>query len=470
MRALKRAVLSWTCLASVVVLMSTLDALSQNVGSVSSVSLRPFVVSWTPVIGRNGAIGGVSIDAGGVVSRVTRDDTAMLSDAWLKASKPVAVELNRPSRLRKVSLTRLEAALTRYLDNGRALPDEMMFLAGLQRVEFIFVYPETKEIVIAGPADGWHLDWRGAFVGNMSKQPVLRLDDLIDAFRATASSSDEMISCSIDPTDDGLKRLQRLLRSRGLQLNEQTVKQMQETLGPHKIRVTGVAPDSHFSHVMVAADYVMKRLAMGLERSPVVGLQSYMELLKTQRARASRVASPRWWLAVDYDPLRKSPDGLAWQLSGQGVKTMTEEGYLSRSGRIIETGREGKLAAQWAAAMTKNYGSLGEAIPVFAELKNCMDLAVVAALIRKHELAGRAGCRLPISASLATRRGPRFQVPKMVDSQASLIRGRRGWFVSVSGGVDIDPWSPLEKVVEDPKLTALRLKATSPEDRNWWWD
>jgi hypothetical protein len=321
--------------------------------------------------------------------------------------------------------------------------------------------------VIAGPADGWHLDRRGAFVGNMSKQPVLRLDDLIDAIRATAGSSPRMISCSIDPTDEGLVRLQRLLRSRGLQLNERTVTQMQESLGPHQIRVTGVASDSHFSHVMVAADYVMKRLAMGLERSPVVGLPSYMELLKTQPARSSRVASPRWCLAVDYNPVRKSPDGLAWQLSGLGVKAMTEEGYLSPSGRIVETGREGKLAARWAAAMTKNYGSLGESIPVFAELRNCMDLAVMAALILKHKLASIAGCPSPISTSLTTSRGPRFQVPKLVDSQASLIRGRRGWFVSVSGGVDIDAWSPLENVVEDPKLMALRLKATSADERNW---
>ncbi len=289
MRAPLRAVLCRTVLMSVVVMLLTSDAWCQT-GSVASTSLRPFVIAWIPVIGRNGAIGGVLIDCDGVVSRATLDDTAALSDAWFKSSKPVSAVLNQPSKLRKVSLTRLEAALTRYLEKREVLPDEMMFLAGLQRVEYVFVYPETKEIVIAGPADGWHLDLRGAIVGNSSKRPVLRLDDLVDAFRAAVALPVAPISCSIDPTDEGLMRLQRLLRSRGLQLNEQTVEQMQETLGPHKIRVTGVAPDSHFSHVMVAADYVMKRLAMGLERSPVAALPSYMDLLKTQQARASRVA------------------------------------------------------------------------------------------------------------------------------------------------------------------------------------
>lgn len=460
---------SCATITSVLVLSLSSITFAQT-GSVASTTLRPFVISFTPVIGRNGAIGGVSIDASGVVSRKSWDESAALTAAWLKASKPVANELNRTSKLRMVSLGRLESALTPYLDKGDAIPDEMMFLAGLQRVEYVFVYPDSREIVIAGPADGWHLDHRGTFVGNMSKRPVLRLDDLIEAFRNTATSPTKPISCSIDPTEEGLIRLQRLLRSRGLQLNEQTVEQMQETLGPHQIRVTGVETDSHFSHVMVAADYVMKRLAMGLERSPIAGLPSYMELLKTERSRSPRVESPRWWLAVDYDPLRRSPDGLAWQISGAGVKTMTEDGYLSASGRNVNTGREGRLAAQWAAAMTKNYDQLGDVVPVFAELRNCMDLAVVAALVAKHDLASKAGCPSPISESLATSRGPQYFVPKLVDSQASLIRGRRGWFVSVSGGVDIDPWSPLERVEEDPKLAAVRSKATLTRDRRWWWD
>ena len=149
---------------------------------------------------------------------------------------------------------------------------------------------------------------------------------------------------------------------------------------------------------------------------------------------------------------------------------MTEDGYLNASARIVNTGREGQLAAQWAAAMTKNYGRLGEVVPVFAELKNCMDLAVVAALVTKHKLPRAAGCPPPISTSLAASRGPQYQIPKFIDSQASLIRGRRGWFVSVSGGVDIDPWAPLEKVEEDLKLVALRRKATAADDRSWWWD
>ncbi len=439
-----------------------------QISSVGSTSFRPFVVSWTPVIGRNGAVGGVSIDSEGVVSRATPADTARLSEAWLKSATPIAGALNRPSRRRMVSLTRLETALTKRLDTD-TLPDEMMLLAGLQRVDYVFVYPASREIVIAGPADGWHLDRRGVFVGNGSQQPVLRLDDLIDAFRNAAARRIEPISCSIDPTPDGLVRLQQLLSSRRLQFNPRMVEQMQEALGPHQIRVTGVPPDSHFSQVMVRADYMLKRLAMGLDESPVDRLPSYMQMLKSRSGRSGRVDSPRWWLAVDAGPLRHSPDRLAWQLAQIRVKAMTEDGYLDAAGRNVDTGRTSPPAAQWAAAMTAAYGELSQSIPAFAELRDCMDLAIVAALVNKHELAGMAGCSPPITAALANRRGPRLAVPKQVDTQASLIRGRRGWIVSVSGGIDLDPWAPLETVTEDPKLIPVRTSSAGT-GRTWWWD
>jgi hypothetical protein len=157
MRALLRAVLSRTALASAVVLLFTSDALCQT-SSVSSTSLRPFVVSWTPVIGRNGAVGGIAIDGDGVVSRTTLDDTTALSDAWLKASKPTVAALNQPSRLRKVSLTRLETALTRYLDKRDALPDEMMFL----EVRGVF---RTVRLLIYVGAEGWEQRPSRPFVG-----------------------------------------------------------------------------------------------------------------------------------------------------------------------------------------------------------------------------------------------------------------------------------------------------------------
>ena len=86
----------------------------------------------------------------------------------------------RTSRLRKVSLNRLEAAL--QANNG-VLTDEMRHLAGLLRARYVFYYPETKDIVIAGPAEGWMANPSGRVVGINSGRPVLQLQDLVVALR-----------------------------------------------------------------------------------------------------------------------------------------------------------------------------------------------------------------------------------------------------------------------------------------------
>lgn len=292
----------------------------------------------------------------------------------------------------------------------------------------------------------------------------------MDALRA-ARSAGAGISCSIDPTEEGLVRLQRLLTSRGLSNDEQTVRRMEEAVGPQEITVTGVTVDGHFSRVMVAADLVMKRLAMGFEKSPVADMPSYLEMLPANaRRRRSTVQSPRWWLSVNYDAMLASPDGLAWQLRGPGLKALTAAGNISATGRLVNGHTENPLAERWAQSMTKNYPQVATSLPVLAELRNCMDLAVIAALITKEGLLATAGCDLPLLNDARRIRGFQYHVPKSVASQASVVRVRRGWIVSVSGGVDINCWSVLNRTESSSKLSPVRMAASSADFERWWWD
>ena len=54
---------------------------------------RPFVIGLLPVVGRNGAVGGVSIDAKGVVARSDVDQSQRLRDARLKALQEIGGDL-----------------------------------------------------------------------------------------------------------------------------------------------------------------------------------------------------------------------------------------------------------------------------------------------------------------------------------------------------------------------------------------
>ncbi len=153
-------------------------------------------------------VGGVSINADGVLKNLTVDEQGELRREMEKALQPVAGDMATKTEMRKISLRQLEAAIAAAKAAGKPLPDEIRYLAGLQRVSFVFVVPEQQDIVLAGPAEGWVINAEGEVVGSKSGQPVLLLDDLLVALR-TANNSNQGagISCSIDPSADGLARL-----------------------------------------------------------------------------------------------------------------------------------------------------------------------------------------------------------------------------------------------------------------------
>ena len=133
----------------------------------------------------SGLTSGVAVDADGVLRRFgTHDPTGMLSrrrvpDALAQLDADVA----RPSQLRKVSLTRLARLIKQAIDEGHGPDEAMKHLAGLTRIQYVFYYPDTQDIVLAGPAEAWIEDAAGRVLGIETGQPVLELQDLVVALR-----------------------------------------------------------------------------------------------------------------------------------------------------------------------------------------------------------------------------------------------------------------------------------------------
>ena len=88
--------------------------------------------------------GGVEIDAEGVLSaRILPGNARMLNKQQFEAAKAsLNKDLQKPSNLRKVSLTRLEKEVKRMLEAGEDIPMDMKYLAGLTRITHVFFYPE----------------------------------------------------------------------------------------------------------------------------------------------------------------------------------------------------------------------------------------------------------------------------------------------------------------------------------------
>ncbi|HEY5312111.1 MAG TPA: DUF1598 domain-containing protein, partial [Pirellulales bacterium] len=227
------------------------------------------------------SVGGVKIDPEGLLRNATEADANTLLEFRKLSLQEIPGDLKRPAALRKVSLRRLEAALEARQKAGQPLDDAMRYLAGLQRIRYVFVYPEQNDIVIAGYAESWKLDARGNTVGASTGRAVMLLDDLVVALRTVRAGAGEM-SCSIDPTPEGLARLQTYVaRLRGIEDPQREAQAIEQLLAPQTISISGVAPSTHFARVLVAADYRMKRLGMKLDPSPIPGLPSYVDMIRS---------------------------------------------------------------------------------------------------------------------------------------------------------------------------------------------
>lgn len=414
------------------------------------------------------AVGGVAIDASGALRQADRGQLASAGRLRREAMIGASGDVNRASPMRKVSLARLQQALVGLGGKTSELPAEVALLAGLQRIEYVLACPAERDVVVAGYAEGWKVDDRGNVVGRGTGRPPLLLDDLLVALRTARQYRGGLMSCSIDPTEEGIERLREFVgRLRSIGNPSATQSAVERVLGPQRITVEGVPPTTHFAQVMVAADYRMKRLGMGLEASPVSGLTSYLELAAPGEAGLSAVA-PRWWLAPDIGRIEADEAGLLWRLEAASVKAMTEDTEFSAEGATAAGGPSSAAARRWAELMTAHYDELAQREPIFAELRNVMELAVVAALIVEQRLCETAGLKLTLLVDEAALPTARYAAPRHTASQASAVKKGNLWVISASGGVQIDAAGILRQRTRAGTLGAVGTGAL-PEGA-WWWD
>lgn len=417
------------------------------------------------------AVGGISVDAHGIVRTLEPEASQELAARRRDLLSKAELPQGKAAALRKVSLARLCKAVEECSSAGTPLPADVVFLGGLERVTHVFVDPDGHDIVLAGPADTAAIDALGNVVASASGRPLLLLEDLVVALRAIEGARAGGVRCSIDPSPEGVTKLQRYLGGlKSIGANpEATLRTMEDVLGPQKVTIGGVPADSRFARVLVAADYRMKRIGMGLEPSGVAALPSYLSMVPT--GATSGATLPRFWLEAEYDPLTRDPDELAWQIAGRRMKCLTESDIFAAGGPARGKAPADKTAQAWCEAMSKHYDDLCRQQPVFAELVNCVDMAVVAALIHGRQLDRRAGLDLGPLVDATRLAVPVYEAPETLLTVATGFKKGNRWIVSASGGVQFQPWAFATNTTESGDSDASRAAAlaTRPADA-WYWD
>jgi len=432
-------------------------------------------------VGGGAGANGVIVDADGVLRRQVFEDPngALTLQRILAAKAKLDKKVAAASDLRMVSLNRLEAAIRARLDKNSGPTDDMLYLAGLTKLSYVFFYPETKDIVLAGPAEGWAVDLSGRVRGIGSGRPVLELQDLLVALRAypPGNKNNPVILCSIDPTAEGLKNMQNFLRGIGSTATpddtEMIVNGLRTSLGMQNIRVGGISAKTHFAQVLIEADYRMKLIGIGLEK-PAVKMASYVD--KANPAMISRQALQRWYFMPDYKCVRVTPDEFGMELVGDGVKLVGEDQVVGGDGNRKVSGMSNKASQTFVNGFTQKYSELSARTPVFAQLRNVIDMAIAAAFIQQHDYYAKAGWTAETLRSEKDVPVETYNTPLQVETVvASIWKGNR-LMTPVGGGVTMQARMALESANlladEEGKVEQLRGGTTLAglAQGQWWWD
>jgi len=364
------------------------------------------------------------------------------------------------------------------VSTGQTIPDEMRNLAGLLGIEYLFVYPETGDVVIAGAAEDWGTDAVGRVVGTKTGRPVILLDDLVVALRAFAPDSEAtVVGCSFEPTSEGLARVRDVVsqvkavrRDRGLMSS--LIEKLRSAQGMHEIRVFGVPADTHLALVMVEADYRLKRIGIALEPAPVPRFESYLDFaVRGRSGAADGNLFNRWWFVPEYETIARSAEGNAYQLKGQRLRVLTEMDYLDATGQRTASGKSDRASLRYAEHFTKRYSEIAAAVPIYASLANVVDLLVVAALLQRENLPARIDAEIDALVSTEHNLVAHLNVPRHVEPLINYRFKRRGVVISVGGGVVLNMNDAIRNTsVPKGWLETSQQNAQAKTDARWWWD
>lgn len=425
---------------------------------------------------------GVEVDANGLLSMSITDVSGKIRNERIAvAKKQIPQDIQRFSANRKISLRRLNDAIAASLNEGRELSGEIQHLAGLRRLDAVFLFPDDGDIVICGPAGGWFEEPSGRVVGIDDRQPIVLLDHFLTALRAFGPTDElnKVVLCSIDPTREGLERFKKLKKDMPIRFSDREWAElpakfsaaMRESLGRSNIRVHGVPHSSHLAQIMIESDYRMKMIGVGLEPAPIP-MTTFIDAIDRPIS-----GFQQWWLRPNYQRLIEDGEKESLKVIGQTIELVTNRLELTADERLVASKQKSSAAAnKYANQFTQKYAQIADHCPVFAQLRSISDLLVVAAWLKKSEGWRRIGWDGGLLMDREQFPEEELPVPLTAESVANAVTKGPMLVTPVGGGFSITPAIALDqehlKVEAESKEWQQRRKAISdqrPADR-WWWD
>jgi hypothetical protein len=363
--------------------------------------------------------------------------------------------------------------------SGGELPDDIKYLAGLTGITAVYAFPESGEIVIEGPAEGFYINSQNRVVGTETGAAILQGEDLVVALRAFRPGARPTgnISVSIDPTAEGSVRFSEAFAR--LAQNPQAIRgneiaianNLKQAMGMQTITIKGVSPKTRFAQVLAEADYRMKLIGMGLENPPV-RINNYVDHMPM----VANNALNRWYFQPLYDCVALSSDELSMEFRGGGVELVAEQDRVNGGEREQNVGKANKAARNFAASFTKEYELLSKRMTLYGELRNLMDIAVAAAFIQKMDLFSKTDWDMSHLGDESKFKTERFAAPTQVEPVINTVWRDGAFSTPIGGGVSIRPYTAFSdenlQKADSREMESKREAITFDNLKNdqWWWD
>ena len=392
----------------------------------------------------------------------------------------------QPSKGRAVSLKVLEERVKVCMNTGEC-PEKIFEFCGLKKVIGFVIDDKNRDIILVGEVN--------------TTSPPLHLEDFVVALRnawlkyAVLQGNTYYYSapgCSIDPNPTTIQRLQRLAhRVLSEQAEIEKAFQKWDTICSEQqtVRVLGIPFDSHFARVTVEADYYMKRLVDGSVFLGIEGFESLtditLEKVKEAVVQNQPISIPiscldRFWFFPGEN--RYLEDKGVVYIKKCQVKLLTEEEFLTGTGKVAGTGRANSLAQNFSENFTAKYEQISQRKPIYTELESLFRFVALAKVMKHKETPSEVGLSLnyfltqyPLKRTLVDRTLPGLSHVKGFDHRRDFNGGYEVAQVRLPscGGVSIDIRVSKDNILKDEtgrlrKLREAVLKARSSPDDLYW--
>jgi hypothetical protein len=375
-----------------------------------------------------------------------------------------------------LSLKVLSKKASEYLSARASLPRQLATLCGIVRFESFLVDEGNQDVILVGQQAG-------------AGSP-LHLDDLVVAMRSIWGGGTEAVSCSLDPRRENISAIKQVSEKIGTiqspEAGQRINQQVKAIWGSQLVRVGGVPRDSRYAHIMIDADYHMKRVSLGAQKLP--GIDSYLDLkaydVKGRIAQGDDTVPPglsfnRFWFSVEKEfPSFTEDEGIAW-LKACPIVLFTEKQMDASSGELYDVEEDDSVAIAYAKGFSDQFPRLAEQVTPYGDLRNLYLLKAVLESLRFRHAAEQIGLDMDVFLSqyaCKTAKPMPDSLEGCVLSQEVFLKGKDGsttyWYFPVTfGGVNMEMEVQESSFEKDESLKRVKSKALrmrpSPDALFW---